>query len=138
MTVDNIMSKKVVTVEMDDSLRVIKEIFDNTRFHHLLVIEDKKLVGVISDRDLLKAISPHIGTMTETGRDTATLKKKAHQILTREPITLYPTANILDAVKIFNTHNISCIPIINSLKEPVGIVTWRDILKALEQKGGKL
>ena len=127
-----IMSKTVVTVEMDDSLEVIKEIFDNTGFHHLLVVESDKLLGVISDRDLLKALSPNIGTLSETVRDLASLKKRAHQIMTRKAVTLGADAAIFDAIEIFNTHNISCIPVVDDQNKPVGIISWRDILKTLE------
>ncbi len=80
MSVEKIMSKTAVTVEMDDSLRTVKEIFDKTRFHHLLVVESGKLIGVISNRDLLKVLSPNIGTVHETARDAACLNKRVHQI----------------------------------------------------------
>ena len=132
MNIAQLMNTKIVMVNMDDSLNVIKEIFDNVRFHHLLVIEEEILMGVISDRDLLKSISPHIGTSGETSRDLATLKKKAHQIMTRAPVTLSPEAEVLDAIRIFNTHNFSCIPVIDSDNKPVGIVSWRDILRVIE------
>ncbi|MCK4840906.1 MAG: CBS domain-containing protein [Methylococcales bacterium] len=125
------MSTRIVTVEMDDSLGVVKEIFDNTRFHHILVIDSDKLVGVISDRDLLKVISPNIGTAAETTRDSETLNKCAHQIMTRKLITLKPTSSIIKAIQIFNTENISCIPIINNKHQAVGIVSWRDILRTI-------
>lgn len=131
MTVEKIMSKSVVTVEMDDSLKMIKEIFDNTRFHHLLVIKSDKLIGVISDRDLLKALSPNIGTIAETNKDALTLNKRAHQIMTREPVTLMPNAGIHDAIEIFNNNNISCIPVVDDEHTLVGIISWRDILKVL-------
>ncbi|HID82575.1 MAG TPA: CBS domain-containing protein [Chromatiales bacterium] len=131
MSVEKIMSKTVVTVEMDDSLKVVKDIFDNTRFHHLLVVESGKLFGVISDRDLLKSLSPNIGTVTETPKDAATLNKRAHQIMTREPVTLSPNAEIYDAIDIFNNRDISCIPVVDDGRKPIGILSWRDILKAL-------
>jgi len=132
MKIEKIMSKSIVAVEMDDSLKVIMEIFDNVPFHHLLVVESGKLFGVISDRDLLKAISPNIGTAAETDRDLATLRKRAHQILTRKPVTLTPDADIYDAIESFNTHNISCIPVVDYEGKPVGIISWRDILNAIE------
>ncbi len=137
MGVEQIMSKEVITIGMDDPLSAVKEIFDNTRFHHLLVVESGKLFGVISDRDLLKAISPNIGTAAETARDTASLNKKVHQIMTRKLITLEPDVGIHDAIKIFNRHNISCIPVVDTERKPVGIISWRDILKALESNRGK-
>lgn len=135
MSVEKIMSKTAVTVEMDDSLRTVKEIFDNTRFHHLLVVESGKLIGVISDRDLLKALSPNIGTVHETARDEASLNKRVHQIMTRKPVVLGQNAGIHEAVEIFNNHKISCIPVVDEKYTPVGIISWRDILKEIGAKG---
>lgn len=128
------MTKSVVTVEMDDKLSLVKEIFDNSKFHHLLVIDGGKLFGVVSDRDLLKAISPNLGTMVVTYRDLATLNKRVHQIMTRKPITLKPDDSISDAAALFNTHRISCIPIVNDEFQPVGIVSWRDLIKTMLPK----
>ncbi|MEA5097434.1 MAG: CBS domain-containing protein [Burkholderiaceae bacterium] len=123
-----------MTVEMDDKLSVVKDIFDSSKFHHLLVTEHGKLFGVISDRDLLKAISPNIGTMTETYKDAATLNKRVHQIMSRKPVTLPPNATVRDAVDLFNKHTISCIPVVDQEFRPVGIVSWRDVLRNVFQK----
>ncbi len=134
MIVNKIMSKVVVTVEMDDSLRVVKDIFDKTNFHHVLVVEAGKLFGVISDRDLLKALSPALDTAAEIASDVATLNKVAHQILTRDPITLSPQADVYDAIAIFNKHNISCIPVVNKSYQIEGLISWRDILQLMENQ----
>lgn len=133
MKVKEIMSKSPLTVEMDTPLREIKNVFDNVRIHHMLVIDDGKLFGIISDRDLLFALSPHIGTSAETSRDLATLNKKAHQILTRKPITISPSASIYDAIGIFNQHNISCLPVTDENQKAIGILSWRDIFSVIEQ-----
>ncbi|HQW91146.1 MAG TPA: CBS domain-containing protein, partial [Nitrospira sp.] len=82
-TVRAIMSTRAVTVTMDDSLARARELFNEHHFHHLLVVQGPTLLGIISDRDLLKAVSPHIGTLSETDRDRATLNKRAHQIMSR-------------------------------------------------------
>jgi acetoin utilization protein AcuB len=130
MNLRSIMTTRVVSVELDDALEVVKGIFDSVKFHHLLVIDSsKKLCGVISDRDLLRALSPYVGTLSENARDTATLKKRVHQIMTRQPITLPPEATVNDAIDLFLNHRVSCIPIVDKNFKPVGIVSWRDILK---------
>src|SRR5271165_1637969 len=116
------MTTRVVTVELDDSLEVVKKIFDSMKFHHLLVIDaGNKLCGVISDRDLLRALSPYVGTLSENARDTATLSKRVHQIMTRKPITLFPEATVMDAVNLFLEHRVSCIPIVDRDFRAVGI-----------------
>lgn len=134
MSVQQIMSKNVVTVDIGDKLSVVKEIFERLKFHHVLVVEEEKLYGVVSDRDLLKALSPNIGTIAETIKDTATLNKKVHQIMTRKPITLAPDATIREAIELFVTHTISCIPVVDDNFKPVGILSWRDILKAMARQ----
>jgi len=52
------------------------------------IVEEGRLHGVVSDRDLLRAISPFIGSVVETNRDLGTLNKRVHQIATRKPVTL--------------------------------------------------
>ena|SRR5580692_8619726 len=137
MKLGEIMTRRVVTVEFDDSLATVKEVFDSLRFHHVLVIgSDKQLCGVISDRDLLRALSPYVGTPTETTRDAATLKKRAHQIMTRSPITLRPDASVTDAIQLMLDHRVSCIPVVDAEFRAVGIVSWRDILRSLPASPG--
>jgi acetoin utilization protein AcuB len=126
------MTARVVTVEMDDPLDVVKKIFDNLNFHHLLVVDERKrLSGVVSDRDLLKALSPYIGSIAETARDASTLNKRVHQVMSRNLITLSPDAEIAECVRLFLEQRISCIPVVDEEFKPIGIVSWRDVLKLL-------
>jgi acetoin utilization protein AcuB len=134
MIVDEIMTTTLVTISSDDFLGRVSDIFSRTLFHHLLVIEDQRLVGVLTDRDLFKALSPNIGRASETSKDLATLRKHAHQIMTRNPITLASGAHVYDAIKILNANRFSCLPIIDNKNKPIGILTTRDILCMLEKK----
>jgi acetoin utilization protein AcuB len=117
---------------MDDPLVVAKEIFDAMKFHHLLVVDGEgRLAGVMSDRDLLKALSPYVGTAAENTRDLATLNKRAHQIMSHKPVTLPPEADISEAVKLILSARITCVPVVDAAFKPVGILTWRDLLRSL-------
>jgi acetoin utilization protein AcuB len=127
-----IMSPQVVTVSMDDGLRVVRQLFEQHRFHHLLVVEGRRLVGVISDRDLLRHVSPFVGhDLAERTQDVATLNKRAHQIMTRTPISAGPDMTLQEAIGLILEHRISCLPVVDEESHPVGIVTWRDVLKTL-------
>jgi len=132
MSIDKIMSKKLVTVRVNDTLSDIKTIFDTNKFHHILVTDKKILVGIISDRDLLKSLSPYIGSNIETFRDTATLDRQASEVMSTSMITLHADNEIKEAISLFNKHSVSCIPIVDSDQKPVGIVSWRDIMRTLE------
>ena len=130
MQISEVMTKRVATVEMDDDMKLVKGIFDAASFRHLLVVNAERLVGVLSDRDLLKCISPNIGTLAEETRDTQTLNTKVHQVMSRQLITLTEEASVKEAIKLFNNNRISCIPIIGKDHKPVGIVSWRDIFRS--------
>ncbi|WP_109478734.1 CBS domain-containing protein [Paraburkholderia sp. C35] len=129
MKVEELMTKRVVTVGFDDTLETVKDIFEQSGFHHLLVVEDRELQGVVSDRDLLRALSPFIDSVVETQRDVGTLNRRVHQIMSRKPVTLGPDADVSDAIQLFLAHRISCIPVVDAGFRPVGIVSWRDVLK---------
>ncbi|UCC97030.1 MAG: CBS domain-containing protein [Phycisphaerales bacterium] len=128
------MTRKVVTVEMDDTLGTLWEIFRNVKFHHLLVVEDGELRGVISDRDLLKASSPFVNTFAEQKRDLTLLKKRAHQIMSRKPITIGKEATSEEASQLMLRSSISCLPVISAEGSIDGIITWRDLLTAYGSK----
>ena len=134
MKISSLMTKEVVTVDMDTSLRTIYGIFDDKKFHHLFVVENNELRGVISDRDLFKALSPFLNTPAEQSRDLTTLRKRAHQIMSRKLITVDKEANSKDAVRLMLRKNISCLPVISSGGQIEGIVTWKDLVKAYSQQ----
>ena len=131
MIVNEIMTTKVITIEMDATLGQIQKIFEKHKFHHLLIVEDGELIGIISDRDVLKEISPHINTLSEDSRDRQTLKKKAHQIMSRKLITVEPDTLVDDAASIMFKKNISCLPVVSPSGNIDGILSWKDILKCL-------
>ena len=125
------MTTRVVTIEMDDSLEVVRDIFKKVRFHHLLVVDNNRLVGIISDRDMLKAVSPFVGTMSETTRDRATLNKRAHQIMLHHPVTVRSSCSLQEAAELMLARGVSCLPITTVGGEVLGIVTWKDVLRAI-------
>ena len=132
MRIRDIMTTRVATVSMDDRLSVIKDIFEQAHFRHLLVLEEGELVGVISDRDLFRAISPYLDSEAEMNRDTETLNRRAHQIMSRQLITIASHLTVRDGVKLMLEKGVSCLPVLENCAL-VGIISWKDFLKvALE------
>jgi acetoin utilization protein AcuB len=129
MTVDSIMSRDVVTVRPDAALMEIRGLLQERGFNHLLVTEaDDTLCGVISDRDVLKAISPFLDTYTEEHRDVKTLSQPASEIMQPDPITVTPDTTIQKASQILLDNRVSSLPVVED-NELVGIVTGKDMLE---------
>ncbi|MEM9166550.1 MAG: CBS domain-containing protein [Planctomycetota bacterium] len=126
-----ILTQPIVTVGLDATLESVRALFKQHRFHHLIVVEKGKAVGVLSERDLLKHISPFIDQMSERSQDTWTLRKRVHQIMQRDLVWASPDTTIHDACLMMAANRISCLPVLNDQSKPMGIITARDVLRWL-------
>ena len=129
MNITEIMSSPIKSVTLDDFLKDVKGIFDENDIRHLIVIEEGELFGIISERDLLKNISPYLNSNVYTTRDIATLNQRVINIVTRNPKFLTNKDSVEQAISLFNTHRIGCIPVVDEKNIPSGIVTRGDIIR---------
>jgi acetoin utilization protein AcuB len=89
------------------------------RIRHLVVVEDRNVVGIISDRDLGSAR----GASLRRG-------KKVAELMSRQTATAVPTTTVRQAANLMRTRTIGCLPILQDSKL-VGIVTVADLLEVL-------
>jgi acetoin utilization protein AcuB len=137
MNVGTIMTRHVVTIGMDDSVRKVRDIFASMKFHHLVVVEHGKVVGVVSARDLLKNLSPFLGTLGERTQDLTVLRRKVHQIMTRRLVSVTEETTLREAGSLMLEHRVSCLPVLDASGACVGILTQHDLLSwALVQCAG--
>ena len=130
LIIKDIMTQPVETISMDDSVEYIRDLFEANKYHHLVVNGDQgECAGVISDRDLLKNISPFIGKPGERTADLSCLKRRAHQIMTRQLIAARPNTSLRAATRVMLDHRISCLPVVDANKKCIGIVTLRDVVR---------
>jgi acetoin utilization protein AcuB len=122
------MTEDVVRIDMDTRGEQILERFRETGFRHAVVIERGTPIGVISDRDVLRTVSPFVGKMAERNVDRHTLERRAHQVMTRELITVRAESTAVDAAMLMHKHHISCVPVLNRDRQCVGIFTWRNAI----------
>lgn len=127
MTIADIMSRDPECVAPDTSLMEIRQLLHQRGFRHLLVLDGDSLVGVISDRDVLRTLSPFLDTRSETPRDVRTLAKHASDLMREAPITIAPTASVQDANNLLLDNAISSLPVVDD-GTLVGIVTTKDLL----------
>lgn len=129
-TVGDIMTPRPITVGMDATMREVRDIFESKGFHHLVVLgKDRRAVGVLSDRDLLRTVSPFVGKLAERTADVASLERKAHQVMSRQLISARPNTLLRAAARVMLDHKISCMPVVDRELRLVGIITTRDIVR---------
>jgi acetoin utilization protein AcuB len=131
VTVGDLMSRRLITIDPEAPLSAARDIFERHRFHHILVTEGVRLVGIMSDRDLLKSLSPFLDTLSERTLDTETLRRKVHTVMQRRVITTPIDATLEAASARIVKHGISSLPVIDQQGALAGIITWKDILRWL-------
>ena len=121
VTAGTTMSSPVTSVTPTLALSKVTEMMLTTKHLGFPVVEHDKLVGMITLVDVNR-ISP-------ADREA----KQVRDIMTHNPITLPPSAPVMDALRIMSARNIGRIPIVQDGRI-IGIVTRSDILKVAELK----
>ena len=111
------MTSKLITVGPHDSLAKAKALMDSGNFRHLLVLEDGRLIGILSDRDMRL----HSGYLDSTRVDA---------VMTSDPVTITPTMSVEEAARLMLRLKISAAPVVDFDGKPVGILSTSDILRA--------
>jgi acetoin utilization protein AcuB len=88
-------------------------------------------VAVVSDRDILRALSPFLGTIVELPRDQHTLLRPVLQVATFHPISVHRTASIYEAAAVLLDRGISCLPVVDDWGRITGIVTSSDLMRGM-------
>ena len=129
MYIESIMSEPVHKVATDISLAELRKIFGEVKYHHLLVTQEDKLLGVISDRDVLRMSSPYLDQDDIPEFAQSLLQQKAQDFMSTELVTAQPDTLVDTAAIMLLENNISCLPVVKGDNQVLGIVTWKDMLK---------
>ena len=130
MSVGRWMTRNVITINQGDPVSLAFELLLTNDIRHLPVLSRRKLVGVITDRDLHEALIPSDPSDTHRSMYHTVKNIKAKSIMTPNPITIGPDASVDQAAQIFLDRKIDCLPVKDTKGRLVGILTSTDILKA--------
>jgi acetoin utilization protein AcuB len=130
-TVGEIMSRNLRSIATDAELWEARAQFEHYGIHHLFVDDRGYAVAIISDRDVLRAISPYADTNASQRRDEATLHRRVFQAASYHLITVHESALVQEAAAMLIEHKISCLPVVDDDDHIVGIVTIRDLLRGM-------
>mgnify|MGYP006277041025 CR=1 FL=1 len=129
-TVGQIMSTPVITVSPSDTMDKVQDIFRSNNIHHIPVVEDGKVVGIISNADYLRLL--HGFTLFKTEKsdqynDAILRSLLAGEVMTRQVATLSPEDSLIMAAGFFRENLFHALPVLSDGKL-VGIVTTFDLL----------
>lgn len=130
-SVSTIMSSDLKTLSPKDSLMMVKEIFDEHDFHHIPVIDEGQITGILSKSDFLYFLRGYTNNEIDRFIETTKLRAyKVEEIMKTEVVTLGPDDTIKKALDIFEDNKFHCIPIVEE-GELKGILTPLDVIKSL-------
>ncbi len=137
MLVKDCMKRDPVTVKRDDSFRYALKLIRKEGIKHLPVLDGKKVVGIITDRDLRQA-APSPATSLEVHELNYLLERlKIEAIMTKKVIAVAPETSLQEAAKLLIAHKIGCLPVVEK-DELVGIITESDILRTFIEEQEKV
>lgn len=130
MQVAERMTTTLVCVNSSDSARMAWGLLREHRIRHLPVVDQGKLVGIITDRDI-RLIFPSSLTAGPREQDPhdALEKIKVKDIMAKQVITVSPDATIADAARLILDKRIGGLPVVREGRL-VGIITKTDIMAA--------
>lgn len=123
MRVVSLMTTGPFTIQPDATLDEAIELMDRLDVRHLPVVEQGRLVGVISERDLLRAT----GWLLAEGPPAAA--RCVAEVMSAHPVTVEPDTEVVSIAVEMITGAFGCLPV-TSTGKLVGIVTERDVLRA--------
>jgi acetoin utilization protein AcuB len=118
MIVAELMTPKPVTVTPGDSLELAYEKMKAGRFRQVPVLEEGKLVGILTDRD----VRQHLGQLT---------RAKVNDVMSALPLFVRPSTPVEQAAHLLTINKVGSLPVVENEKL-VGIITATDMLQSLE------
>ena len=131
-TVRDIMTTEVTTLGRNDSLQLVKDIMTLGRVRHFPVLDDGKVVGVVSQRDLYKASLGSVMKYGEKAQRSFLEGIPVKEVMSDPAITIAPHAAVQEAARIMMEKKIGCLLVLEGA-QMVGIVTETDMLKLVAE-----
>jgi CBS domain-containing protein len=120
LTVGDVMTRHVITLSPHHSFSDSVSLMAKHTFRHFLVVDTSGvLVGVVSDRDILRVLA----------RTTHWSATSVSQFMSRDVISVTPDTEISLAVGKMLSKRINCLPVVDDANNLCGIITSTDLLK---------
>ena len=118
MKVSQYMTRRVVTIGPEADFHRAFGLMRSRRIHHLPVVRDDRVIGVVAERDVLLAAANY-----------GSAEVPVEEIMHGPPVCVSENAPLKEAARLLVTHHIGSLPVLNADDALVGIITETDIFK---------
>ena len=123
--VSDLMTRSVETLSPDDSLATALDVFTSWQIRHLPIVENGEVLGLLTERDLLRHALAEATIEDQRGYLGA---MKVGDVMVVRPRTVAPDTPLPDAARVMNLFKYGCVVVVEDDKL-VGILTEADFLK---------
>ena len=131
MLVKDWMSKKIITIDANDSMQEATRLLKEYKIRMLPVIRKGKLVGIVTDRDIKQASASDATTLDIHELIYLILQIKVKDIMTRDPIAVPANFTVEETAEVLLNNRISGVPVVDHSGNIVGIITQADLFRVL-------
>lgn len=126
--VRDVMQSKVVTISVGERLSTVEDIMTLGGVRHMPVVHGGRLVGVVTERDLLRASLSTLNTFKSEERRAFLEVVDIARVMSTPPVVVEPDATVEQAALTMAERKIGCLPVSDGGRL-VGIVTETDLLR---------
>jgi CBS domain-containing membrane protein len=130
--VSEIMVGSPVTLKPDDTLDLANDIISLGRIRHIPVVDGSKLIGLISERDLIGAATSRIFGLNQKRKSALLKSVLIKEIMRKRVVTVDPDTPITTAAHLMADKKIGCVPVLSD-GALVGLLTTTDVLRYVEE-----
>jgi len=135
MRIRDVMTKNPITIDSETLVLDAQKIMKENNIRRLPIVDKGKLVGIITQHDLLEASPSPATSLSIHELNYLLAKMKVKEIMKKNPLTLTPDIPFEEALKIGQEKKIGSFPVVDKGKV-VGIVTESDIVRFLTRALG--
>ena len=130
-TVSDIMTREVITLFEEDNLERVSRELSHYRFRHLPVVDDGKLVGILSQRDLLRASvgGLHAGPHARAREARILEETFVRDVMRTDVRTARPDESVASAAQSMIDGHFGALPVVDGNGTLLGIITENDIVR---------
>lgn len=149
MLIKDVMTKEVVKVSMDNVIEEVAKLLITNRIHGVPVVEDKKVVGIITESDFFTKgsinvyLPEYIGfikkdkltgdlTREEKRRMELLTNARAGDVMSSPCVTINENSKVVDFLELVRDGKYITVPVVNDEEKITGIITLSDIMNFIK------